>query len=339
MSTTLRGRLASLATSLLIALLAQATAHAGQVRVSVGLGGQFMVPYAVNINLGDHVTWVWANTGHTVTSWVFPDDSLNFSFDGSIFDSDAGGLHSGQASSTRFSWKSSFLGVATYVCAPHTNNMSGRIFIHDPNTDAVPVADFRISEVQYNVAGGADLIEITNYGAADGNLGGFRIAGSGAPTAELTGPGANNILVPSGGRVVVHLNTAGTNTNTDIFIASYVAGTGLANTSGSLALYAPHSLAPGNALTNAGMILDFVQWGAGAQANETTAMTASFWGSGTFVPTVAAGHSIEYCANAPLDHGVSRWAEVAVPNFGSDGQCLTPTRTETWGRLKTHYRP
>jgi len=138
---------------------------------------------------------------------------------------------------------------------------------------------------------------------------------------------------------VIHLNAAGTTTNSDIFIASFVPGTGLPDASGSLSLYVPHSLSPGNALTNSAMILDYVEWGAGAQANEATAVTAGFWGAATFIPTMAAGHSIEYCANGTLDHGVSRWAEVATPNFGTDGQCLTPVHGETWGRLKTNYRP
>lgn len=332
-------RVASLA---LIALLS-APAHAGQVRVTVGTPTDFFTPYVVNVNLGDHVVWVWGQGGHTVTTWTLPDDSLTINFDvPAIFDSDAGGTHFGQTAMTRFSWKSDRLGHVPYVCVPHIPDMSARVIVSDPGAGpTMPVADFRITEVQYNVAAGLDLIEITNYGLATGNLGRYRITTSGTTTELVGAVGAlNDIIVPSGGRVVIHLNAAGANTNTDIFVA-FLPGTGLPNTSGAFALYVPHSVASGggSATSNTATIIDFVQWGAGAQANEATAVGAGFWGATTFVPTMAAGHSIEYCPNAGFDHGVSRWAEVSTPNFGSDGQCLTPVHTESWGKMKTIYRP
>jgi plastocyanin len=339
MSATLR-RLARTVSPLLIALLAHAPAHAGEVRVTLGVPTDLFTPYVVNINYRDHVTWVWGASGHTVTNWTLPDDSVNVNFAGTIFDSDAGGMHFGQPSSTRFSWKSDRLGIVPYVCVPHIPDMTGRIIVTDPNVDPpVPVADFRISEVQYNIAGGLDLIEITNYGLATGNLGRYRITTS-ASTTELVGPAgaANDIVVPSGGRVVVHLNATGTNTNTDIFIASFAPGTGLPSPNGSLALYVPHSISPGNSVSNAEMIIDYVQWGSAAMPNEATASLAGLWGTGTFIPPVAAGHSVEYCPDANISHGEARWAEVATPNFGLDGQCLTPVRGETWGRVKTIYR-
>ena len=343
MSRTLLSRMARLVASLvLLALIASPAARAGQVRVTVGTPTNLFTPYAVNINLGDHVTWVWSANGHTVTTWKPPDDSLAVNYDlvNPVFDSDAGGTHFGQPATTRFSWKSDRLGHVPYVCVPHIPDMSARVIVSDPNITPVPVADFRITEVQYNVAAGLDLIEITNYGLATGNLGRYRFTTTGA-TTELVGPAGalSDIIVPSGGRVVVHLNVVGVNTNTDIFIASFAPGTGLPNTAGSLALYVPYSLAPGNSVSNTAMIIDFVQWGAGAQPNETTAATAGFWGATTFIPTVADGHSIEYCPNVDFDHGVSRWAEVATPNFGSDGQCLTPVRSDSWGRVKALYRP
>lgn len=314
-------------------------AHAGQVRVTVGAPTNTFTNYQANVNLGDHVTWVWATSGHTVTSWTLPTDSMSLNADGSVFDSDAGGLHLGQPSSTRWSWKSDRLGHVPYVCVPHAPDMSGRVIVHNPSNDKVDVADFRISEVQYNVAAGLDLIEITNYGLATGNLGRFRITTT-AATTELVGPAGatNDIIVPSNGRVTVHLNAAGVNSNTDVFIATFAPGTGLPNSAGALSLYVPNTIAPGNSTSNAAMMIDFVQWGAGGQSNEATAVTAGFWGSGNFVPQTAAGHSIEYCPDANLSHGDSRWAEVSTPNFGSDGQCLTPVMSESWGRLKIIYR-
>jgi hypothetical protein len=218
--------------------------------------------------------------------------------------------------------------------------MAGRVVVHNTQP-RIPVADFRITEVQFNVAGGQDLIEISNLGEATGNLAYFRIATTTAlplvlPT--LPNPGANDLLVPPGGRVVVHLNASSVNTATDLYIASFSPGTGLPDANGSLALYVPSSQAPANASSNANLMIDFVQWGAAGQPNETTANIAGFWTAGTSINGVAAGHSIEYCANATLDHGVARWAEIATPTFGGNGDCATPTASDTWGRLKVLYR-
>ncbi len=342
-------RIATLSGLLSLAvLLAASPARAGQVRVDVSTtgGAQVITPYVVNVNLGDHVVWVWKSNGHTVTNWSVPVDSMNLNFDGTVFDSDPNRSFTGQPSSTRFSWKSSQVGHVPYVCVPHLPDMSARVIVTDPDVSPrIDVADFRLSEVQYNVAGGLDLIEITNYGAASGDLGRFRIAITSGSSTELVGPAGapTNIIVPSGGRVVVHLNTTGTNSNTDVFIASFGGvGVGLPSPSGALALYVPNTVTTGtpagNSLSNAAMIIDFVQWGAGAQANEATAVSATFWGSGTFVPTVAANHAIEYCPDGAIGHGMIRWAEVATPNFGSDGGCATPVHAESWGRLKLIYR-
>lgn len=138
--------------------------------------------------------------------------------------------------------------------------------------------------------------------------------------------------------MVIHLNASGTNTDTDVYVGTFNSPTGLPNTNGSLALYVPNTVSPGSAFTRTDMIIGFVQWGVGGQTNEATAVAAGFWGAATFIPTVAATHSIEYCANANLDHGVNRWAEVATPSFGSDGECLTPVRNDSSGRIKALYR-
>ena len=331
---TLPCRVASCLLALLVVLaLSPPVAHAGQVRVNVGSGGNTFSPYAANINAGDHVVWVWISGSHTVTNWSLPDDSLNINFDGTIFDSDAGGLHFGQ-NGARFSWKSDRTGTIPYVCAPHNNLMSGRVIaapLASPPT--VPVSDFRLTEVLFNDPLGKDLIEIANLGEAAGNLGRFRIAVLGTGTGvELA---FNDFPVASQERVTIHTNESGTNDATNIFLP----GLGdLGDGAGSVALYVPYSLTPGNALTNANMMIDFVQWGAGGQPNEGTADLAGFWSPGTSINDVAVGHSIEYCEDSPYIHGVNQWREISPPNFGTTSNCTTPTRSESWGRLKIIYR-
>lgn len=310
-------------------------AHAGQVRVDVGSGGLFFAPYAVNINQGDHVVWVWLSSTHTVTNWNTPADSQNASVDGTIFDSQPS--HLGQPASTRFSWRSDRTGHVPYVCVPHmSNNMTGRVIISPlANPPTIPVADFRLTEVQFNVPFGKDLVEISNLGAAAGNLQSFRLAV--AATGTGVAVSATSFPVPAGGRVVVHTNETGTNDDPPGHV--YMALGDLNDLAGSLSLYVPSTVSSQSALTNSALMLDFVQWGAGAQANEATAGAASFWTSGQSIDGVAAGHSIAYCANQELDHGIGRWAEIAPPSLGVLNDCNTPVISQTWGYLKTIYRP
>jgi plastocyanin len=310
-------------------------AHAGQVRVNVGPASTTTFsPYAVNINQGDHVVWVWIGSSHTVTNWTIPTDSVNVNWDGTIFDSQS--THVGQPNTTRFSWKSDRTGHVPYVCVPHIgDNMSGRVII-SPLTQppTIPVADFRLTEVQFNVASGLDLIEISNLGGAAGDLRSFRLAAGGAAVPIV----ATDFPVAAGGRVVIHTNEAGTN-NTP---PGHIYGTGLGalnDASGSLSLYVPSTVAAQSALTNAALLLDFVQWGAGAQANESTAGSVNFWTAGEFIDGVAAGHSIAYCANQFLTHGIDRWAEISPPSLGDLNDCGTPVLSQTWGMLKVLYRP
>jgi len=321
-----------LASLIVLAVLAGASARAGEVRVNVGQGGQVFIPYAVNINQGDHVVWVWIGSGHNLANWTLPSDSVSLNVDGSIFDSEPVN-HGAQNNTTRFSWKSDRTGTVPYVCVIHIPNMSGRIIISPLTTPpTMPVADFRLTEVQFNVAGGQDLIEIANLGAAAGDLRSYRIAttasGTGVPIV------ATDFPLASGARVTIHTGVAGANTATDIFTPAIG---NLGDAAGSVALYVPSTLSPQNALTNANLMIDFVQWGAGGQANETTAGLASFWAQNTSINNVAAGHSIEYCASATHEHGANHWAEISPPNFGSNSDCTTPVLTDTWGRVKIIY--
>jgi plastocyanin len=319
------------ALAMLLALAATG-ARAGEVRINVGQSGLAFTPYKVNINQGDHVVWVWIAGSHNVANWNPPADSISSNIDGTIFNSDPIGF--GQNNTTRFSWKSDHSGTVPFVCVVHIPDMSGRIFIvplTSPPTN--PVADFRLTEVQFNVSGGLDLIEIANLGAAAGDLRSYRIAtsasGTGVPIVNT------DFTLAAGARVTIHTGANGGNSATNIFTPAIGS---LNDAAGSVALYVPSTLSPQNALTNKDLLIDFVQWGAPGQANETTAAQAGFWGAGTSINGVAAGHSIEYCASATLEHGSNHWAEIAIPNFGGNDDCSTPIAGESWGKLKIIYR-
>lgn len=299
---------------LLVTALTALPASAGQVRVNVS--NFAFTPRAVNINTGNHVVWVWTGGSHSVTAG----DSLSGSLSGQF---NSGNV----AQNSTFSFKTSTLQTIRYYCIPHMPDMAGRLIVQAAGNNNA--SDFRITEVLF--AGGEDRVEIANLGAT-GDLAKYRLKISGQSLATLQISGSNNILsVPAGGRVVVHFGVTGTNTATDLFFSAL----SLSDANGSAALYVPNTAAP--SLADANQIIDFVQWGASAQENETTANTAGYWASGSAITGVAPAHSIEFCGT-PGQYGFAFWSEVATPNFGANGGCATPTVRSTWGRVKTLYR-
>ena len=291
-------------------------ALAGQVRVNVI--NNLFVPSGVTVNAGDQVVWVWLAGTHTVTSG----DTLACAADGT-FNS---GSMTGAGKS--FAWKTpASAGNGPYYCAPHCfGGMWGSIF--RVTTPAVAVSDFRIHEVRFTLDHLNDFVEVANVGAATGDLGRYRLSVTGAGPQELP---LNNIVVASGGRVVIWLGRTGTNTQTELFFPAVT----LPRT-GSAALYTPMTVVSQTALTRADLCLDYVQWGAGGQQNEATAVTAGRWVTGEFVDAVADGHSIAFCGTIGQVGSVA-WSGIEIPNPGTT-DCSTPAARSTWGRLKVTYR-
>jgi hypothetical protein len=190
-----------------------------------------------------------------------------------------------------------------------------------------PVSSFRITEVFFNAANGQDFVEITNLGTAAGNLGQYRLSVRAGAPLLLNLP---NINVAAGGHVVVWVNRAGTNTQTEIFFG---AEPELPRT-GSAALYAPNTVSPSLALAD--QMIDFVQWGAVGQLNATTASGAALWNGAEFVGAPAEPHSIEFCGNE-TQRGATFWRHVLAATPGGV-DCATPTVSTTWGRIKAAYR-
>lgn len=314
-------RLPRLALALAVLLTSTALpAQSGQVRINVASNS--FSPAIASVNLGDHVVWVWTGGSHTVTS------GTNNGSTGTANNRFSAGTEISPLSGATYSWKSNVVRSEPYFCFPHIAfGMEGTINVLASGASAS--SDFRITEVLF--AGGEDRVEIANLGAT-GDLAKYRlkIAGQALGTLQI-GINNNNIAVPAGGRVVLHFGTSGTNTATDLFFPAL----SLPDASGSVALYAPNTAAP--SLADATQIIDFVQWGASGQENEATANTAGQWASGSSITGVAPGHSIEFCGT-PGQRGIAFWSEVAVPNFGLNGGCATPTVRSTWGRVKSLYR-
>jgi plastocyanin len=312
-------RFAPCATAL--ALLLAHPALAGEVRVN--LSGMSFTPATITVNQGDHVVWVWQGGTHSVTSGTDGSGAGDGIFNSGATPSGTGGAN------TAFSWKADRLGATPYYCVIHYPDMVGTINVQAGTSVSVP--DFRITEVLYDAAGNLDKIEIQNMGKVTGDLGRYRIATSN----DVEAVPLASVSVLSSALVTIHVGVSGTNSATDLFMPLLAP---LPDASGSVALYAPGTIGGQNSLLDASAIVDYVEYGAGAQANEAVAATAGLWTAGQFVPTVALqGRSIEFCGNR-ADHGASNWAEISPPNFGTDGNCLTPVIPSTWGRIKALYR-
>ena len=297
---------AALAATALVAF----PAWSGQIRIDVG--SNFFSPANVTVNTGDHVVFVWVGLGHSATSGNPATQQQNGLFNSNIL-STAG---------SAFSWKSTQ--TTQYFCIPHAPGMAGSI---TAGASGAQRSSFRITEVQFNAANGQDFVEITNLGNAAGDLGRYRLSVRAGTPLTLA---VSNINVPMGGRVVVWLNRAGTNTATDIFFASEPELPRV----GSAALYAPNTV--NTALTLADKMIDFVQWGAVDQLNASTAVSAVLWNGSESVPPPAAPHSIEFCGNE-TNRGLSFWNARPAATPGS-ADCVTPTVPSSWGRLKALYR-
>jgi plastocyanin len=303
-----------IAVLLALFIVCAAPALAGQRRVDV-LGTSF-VDSTLDANAGDQIVWIWVTGSHTVTSGAgIPDGTFN------------SGLLGGAGRA--FSWKAPLLasGTQRYYCAPHLGiGMTGRLIF---SVSPVPASDFRISEVRFSTSHDSDYVEITNLGTAAGDLGRYRISVPSATQLTLT---PNSIPVPVGGRVVIWLGRSGIGTATEQFFP----GLSLPREAGSAALYLPNSVAADTARTRDDQMVDFVQWGAGAQPNEATAVTAAYWSGGLFADPPADGHSLEFCGTA-AQRGPSFWQGSPVITPGSVN-CVTPARTSSWGRIKAIYR-
>ncbi len=318
-----RAALALVSAATALALIAPA--RAGQVRIDANSSNLF-ADSAAAINPGDQVVWVATGGIHTVTSGTV---------DGSGIATPDGKFDSGNIASSKngcFSWKSSGSGSIPYYCTPHASlGMVGRLRVGT----SVPVADLRISEVRSTLAHDNDFIEIANLGDATGNLGLYRLSVSGqSPLTIGVQSGQTtlkDILVASGARVVVWLNRTGTNTATTLYWPGVTVPA-----AGSAALYTPTTVVTDTTLLSTSLMVDYVQWGAPGYRNENAANTAGLWITGNVAPTVADGHSLEFCGTR-ADRGVTYWQGSPTPTPGTVN-CITPVVSSSWGRIKTLYR-
>jgi len=160
-----------------------------------------------------------------------------------------------------------------------------------------------INEVYYDPPGtdtGQEWIELYNSGIEAVELTGYDLDPSDAP--YYTFP---EFTLSAGDYVVVHINATGTDTSTDLYDGG---STNMSNTQGVIALFS-------STTHSADTIVDYVEYGAGGQANESKAVSAGIWTEGDYVPDVDEGHSLEYKGSGDNS---SAWFDQAVPTPGVD---------------------
>ena len=320
------------AAAVLLLMACAAPALAGQATVFVGAGGLTFTPSTITVNAGDQVVWVWSGSGHTVTSG----NTGSTAGDGKFRSTSS---VAGEPAGTGFFWMVTGSGPVPYYCVPHFPGMAGTININPGGTASV--ANYRITEVEFAGAGGADRVQITNLGDNGDFLDLYRVTPNSTATTLGTG-----FFLGSNSSLTLHLNASGSNDATNIYLPAI----GDMGTAGSFALYLPNSTtgaggstAPAS-LTDSNQMVDYVEWGVAGQAaqpNRATAVTAGLWNTGdvvdiTQLPNGGVGYSLAFCGNAG-NHGASFWS-MAHPNFGASALCTTPARSSTWGRLKALYR-
>lgn len=99
--------------------------------------------------------------------------------------------------------------------------------------------------------------------------------------------------------VTIHINTSGTNTNTDLYDGE---STNMSNTKGPVALF-------NNTAHSQSTIIDYIEYGAGGQTNESKAVSAGIWTAGNFIPDVEAGKSIKLKTDGVDNNSSSDWME------------------------------
>ena len=170
----------------------------------------------------------------------------------------------------------------------------------------------------------------------------YACTGRSSPSGSVTCFGLTAIVL-AGSSITLHLNASGTNNPTHLYFAAHPE----LPAEGSFALYVPNTSSSGStspaSLTDPDQLVDYVEWGTPGQTaapNRSVAESAGLWPTGDVVNTTGQipgpGYSISFCG-AATDRGATHW-QISAPNFGNTALCTTPTKSATWGRIKTLYR-
>jgi hypothetical protein len=163
-----------------------------------------------------------------------------------------------------------------------------------------------ISEVLYNPSSGSDSglewVEIYNNTGSEVVMDGYNLYADGY--GYYTFP---SFRLPSGNLVVVHINTAGTDSATDLYTGS--GGSNMSDTAGSIAIF-------NSSTHNSSTIIDYLEYGSGGQTWQPAAVAAGIWTAGDYIKNVTTvGNSIAL-KNKAIDNNKSTDWQEQSPNPG-----------------------
>jgi len=126
----------------------------------------------------------------------------------------------------------------------------------------------------------------------------------------------DNVSIPSGGTVLVHINSPGTSTSTDFYTGSSGMRDLEARGPDAVGLFAT------NLFTDPNEILSFVQWGGAGNVGETVAIAGGVWSGQVFVnvDSLREGSSIAYDGGGI---GPSDWCIDGTPSPGGPNDACT----------------
>lgn len=180
-----------------------------------------------------------------------------------------------------------------------------------------------INEVVYDADISGEWIELYNSTGIDADLNGFCLSISTSETPYTF----SEYILPGHAYVVVHTDSSGTNTETDLYPVTPMPGMG--NTSGSISLSTDDPPSQSN-------LIDFVQYGAGNQTWEEEAVQAGIWSDGDYALPVSAGSSLGRFPSGHDTDSSGNLVEYLLPTDGTYNDFLPDL---TWGNTNVSSNP
>ncbi|MCD4653355.1 lamin tail domain-containing protein, partial [bacterium] len=174
-----------------------------------------------------------------------------------------------------------------------------------------------INEVFFNPEGsdtGFEFVELYNNSSSSVDISGYDLKPDDSPYYTIP-----DFVLVAGNYVVIHVNTSGTDTGTDLYTGS---GANMGNTSGSIVLFS-------GTTHGASTIVDFIEYGAGGQTWESTAVSAGIWTVDDFISIEEIeGLSINLCPDGQDLNTSDNW-QLDLTSPGNSNTCNEPTPTPT----------
>ena len=170
-------------------------------------------------------------------------------------------------------------------------------------------SDVVINEVMFDPVGtdtGLEWVELYNPSTEQAVLSNFDLYAVGSYYTF------GSFSLDPGAFVVVHINSSGLNTATDLYQG---ASGNMSNTSGTVALF--------NSATHSGStIIDFFRYGSTATTWQSAAVTAGIWTIGNYIPVTSEDDSIGRLPNGQDTNLPSDWTNFANPTIGQDNSTI-----------------